>query len=84
MFSFFLTCLWGSTKNPSRSQTFLKNFILTPGDGGQSRGYYGGGGGGVTVNGKMPDVTSEFAGAGFGGGSALDWTGYQGCVIVEI
>ena len=66
------------------SLVHLKNFILTPGDGGQSRGYYGGGGGGVTVNGKMPDVTSEFAGAGFGGGSALDWTGYQGCVIVEI
>ena len=66
----------------------LKNFILTPGAGGQPYlGKYGGGGGGVVVNGKMPGVTSEFAGAGFGGGSAgydPDFFGYQGCVIVEI
>ena len=76
----------------------LKNFILTPGAGGQprtpSRGVgpsraYGGGGGGVAVNGKMPEVTSKYAGAGFGGGSADEYSssgypGYQGCVIVEI
>ena len=64
----------------------LKNFILTPGAGGQRYGSYGGGGGGgVAVNGKMPDVTSQFAGAGFGGGSAGSrYPGYQGCVILEI
>ena len=70
------------------SLVHLKNFILTPGAGGQSRERHNvGGGGGVAVNGKMPDVTSEFAGAGFGGGSAgsyPDFVGYQGCVIVEI
>ena len=80
------------------SLVHMKNFILTPGAGGQprtpsrsvgpSRGY-GGGGGGVAVNGKMPDVTSKYAGAGFGGGSADEYSssgypGYQGCVIVEI
>ena len=67
----------------------LKNFILTPGAGGQPLGRFGGGGGGVAVNGKMPDVTSKYAGVGFGGGSADDYSfsgypGYQGCVIVEI
>ena len=70
------------------SLVHLKNFILTPGAGGQSRERHNvGGGGGVTVNGKMPDVTSEYAGAGFGGGSAgsyPDFVGYQGCVMVEI
>ena len=63
----------------------LKNFILTPGAPGQPYGLYGGGGGGgVAVNGKMPDVTREHAGAGFGGGSGGQDTGYQGCVVVEI
>ena len=65
----------------------LKNFILTPGEGGQPLSQYGGGGGGVAVNGKMPDVTSKYAGAGFGGGSSGyydNYRGYQGCVIVEI
>ena len=65
----------------------LNNFIFTPGAGGQRYGEYGGGGGGVAVNGKIPDVTSQYAGAGFGGGSAggyNDYDGYQGCVIVEI
>ena len=65
----------------------LKNFILTPGAGGQPDGGVGGGGGGVAVNGKMPDITSKYAGAGFGGGSDgyYDYhLGYQGCVIVEM
>ena len=35
---------------------------------------YGGGGGGVAVNGKMPDVTSKYAGVGFGGGSADEYS----------
>ena len=65
----------------------LQNFLLSPGAGGLPKWEgYGGGGGGVVVNGKMPDVTSENAGAGFGGGSSgySDSLGYQGCVIVEI
>ena len=63
----------------------LKNFILTPGAGGLPFGEYGGGGGGVAVNGKMPDVTSHYAGAGFGGGTTgFSYPGYQGCVILEI
>ena len=65
----------------------LKNFILTPGTGGQPHGVYGsvgGGGGGVAVNGKIPHVTGEYAGVGFGGGSSKSGSGYHGCVIVEI
>merc|ERR1712181_9967 len=62
----------------------LKNFILTPGTGGQPIGRSGGGGGGVAVNGKIPRVTGEFAGVGFGGGSANFGSGNHGCVIVEI
>ena len=63
----------------------LKNFILTPGAPGQPYGLYGGGGGGgVAVNGKIPDVTRQYAGFGFGGGSGAQYSGNQGCVIVEI
>ena len=69
----------------------LKNFILTPGAGGQPHGdYYGGGGGGVIVNGKMPPAFHKYAGFGYGGGSTDEnmydpiYPGYPGCVIVEI
>jgi len=62
----------------------LKNFILTPGRGGQPNGGAGGGGGGVAVNGKIPHVNGQYAGVGFGGGSANYGSGYHGCVIVEI
>ena len=66
------------------SRLTLKNFILTPGTGGQPNGKAGGGGGGVAVNGKIPHVNGENAGVGFGGGSAKSDSGYHGCVIVEI
>ena len=36
------------------SQVSMKNFILTPGAGGEPAAQFGGGGGGVVVNGKMP------------------------------
>ena len=66
------------------SLVHLKNFILTAGAGGQPSGRGGGGGSGVAVNGMMPDVTSQNAGDGFGGGSGAQYSGNQGCVIVEI
>ena len=50
----------------------MKNFILTPGAGGQPSAQFGGGGGGVVVNGKMPGGNSvpqiNYVGNGFGGG----------------
>merc|ERR1712212_932489 len=57
------------------SKVSMKNFILTPGAGGQPGAQFGGGGGGVVVNGKMPGGNPgdgiNYVGNGFGGGSGV-------------
>jgi len=59
----------------------LQYYKLSPGAGGQHRGFYGGGGGGVLVDGAGPDGPID-NGQGYGGGGTHD-TGNSGVVILE-
>ena len=66
----------------------LDNFILSPGDGGESKLvgnlWVGGGGGGILINGEGPDENYYTVGSGYGGGGGWGQQGLQGAVIVEI
>ena len=67
-------------------QLSTKNFLLTPGEGGQAyEDGTGGGGGGGVVNGKMPG-DDLYKGKGYGGGASYDGDvqiGYPGCVLFD-
>ena len=84
------TLYWGGQGSGlDLSLVSMRNFILSPGAGGQPVAQFGGGGGGVVVNGKMPVGGNSgnkinYVGNGFGGGSGVTRKGFPGCILVEI
>ena len=61
------------------SEISMENFVLTPGDGGETNDeHYGGGGGGVLVNNHGPPAADANKGKGFGGGGGSGGLDYEG------
>ena len=65
------------------SEIFLDNFVLSPGNGGEPNGNFGGGGGGILVNNFGPD-SSVYQGKGYGGGGGYGGYGLSGMVLIEV
>ena len=65
------------------SKIFLDNFVLSPGDGGEPNGNFGGGGGGILVDNFGPD-SSDYLGKGYGGGGGYGRYGLSGVVLLEV
>ena len=65
------------------SEFFLDNFVLSPGDGGEPNGNFGGGGGGILVDNFGPD-SSGYQGKGYGGGGGYGGYGLPGMVLIEV
>ena len=82
----------GSGTGKDISSYYMSQFSLSPGQGGQNRGKYGGGGGGVLVGGDGPS-RKQGQGEGYGGGGAApnggDYSessvrGLPGVILVEV
>ena len=65
------------------SEFFLDKFMLSPGDGGEPNGNFGGGGGGILVDNFGPD-SSVYQGQGYGGGGGYGRYGLSGVVLLEV
>ena len=80
----------GSGSGKNISEVSMDHFVLSPGDGGESKGSYAGGGGGILVDNFGP-YTNDYYGKGYGAGAGHvdtkndgDVLGHPGLVLIEV